>query len=314
MRNKELILHIGMHKTGSSSLQLYLRDTKDGDFEFLSWDKYGNSSNIVDCSGHTYKVYEKRLRKLLITATSKKVVLSAEHLFFIEDTDVLKNLNNILLEFFQRIKVYVYLRRQDKAALSFKQQAAKGRVKNQMPSSYLMGHENGALPNIDEKIYRYFDYHSKLVKWVDVFGKDNVFVRVFDKDALFESDVVSDFYSWAGLNGYATRKNVNESLCRNFSLISHKLLDMNYPAEVIDFVRQKIHPDDVSIKPYLTTAKSFFAAFSQSNYQLTQSGIIPFFNGFEFDDNEYSDEANDKLTESEYDFIIESVGEFYKAL
>jgi hypothetical protein len=82
MHKRTLILHIGMHKTGSSALQLALLKHKTDDYEFVTWDKFGNPSNIVKCEMGRYSIIVPRLEKLLNHTSSDRVILSAEHLFF----------------------------------------------------------------------------------------------------------------------------------------------------------------------------------------------------------------------------------------
>lgn len=65
MTDRSLILHIGMHKTGTSAIQLALLNLPKEDYDVLTVDKFGNASNIVDCSPNAEYSINSRLDKLL---------------------------------------------------------------------------------------------------------------------------------------------------------------------------------------------------------------------------------------------------------
>lgn len=310
MHKRTLILHIGMHKTGSSALQLALLKHKTDDYEFVFWDKFGNSSNIVKCEMERYSIIVPRLEKLLDHTSSNKVVLSAEHLFFLEDATSFKVLHSILSKHFEDIQIYVYLRRQDKAAISFKQQASKGRIKNQMPSSRLIGHEDNALPQITTHIFNYLNYFEKLEKWAGFFGRDNIHVRNFDKRLLIDRDIIADFSQWAKLDGLCLQKNVNSGVCRNISLINHKMLEMDFPPLLIDYIRKKNVPDNIDVTCSRQEAVVFYENFRECNEKLIDKNYLTVKNDFQNEFDCYPLQSNYNFNAEHSDFLMKSLLEY----
>ena len=92
------------------------------------------------------------------------------------------------------VKVLVYLRKQEKFLLS----------------AYIESIKQGSYLNFKEYIDKKLDlvdYYDLLSLWSSLFGKDNLIIRVFEKDKL-KGNIFEDFLSSAGIQD--TRKfNVN---------------------------------------------------------------------------------------------------------
>lgn len=197
---RTLYLHIGFHKTGSSSLQLalkrYAQQLKAMGFEFLGLGKKGNSSGAVEVFKRGERVYfqlNQRLDMLLASSTGERVIVSAEHLCFLHLRRDIEQVYTICSNYFDDIRVVIYLRRHDLQAVSFKKQSARGCALNMSSSSKLLGHSEGAFPRIDDNIKIYYDYFAKLQLWERVFGKASLTIREFSSEALRNGDIVSDF-------------------------------------------------------------------------------------------------------------------------
>lgn len=257
-----------MHKTGTSAIQLALLKLPSENYDVLTVDKFGNASTIVNCSSNAEYSINSKLDKLLKNAKKDTAILSAEHLFFLNEKESIVYLREKLSVVYDNIQVYVYLRRQDLAALSFKQQASKGSIKGQMPSSILMGHSESPLPEINEDVLRYYLYAEKLESWFDVFGRSNVHARNYDRNFLVNGDVVEDFSEWTGLPIKKNDVQVNNGVSLKFSLINHKLLEFDTSKELVLSVRRKMNFSMEKIQPSKEHMLNFYNNFSKSNERL----------------------------------------------
>ncbi|WP_299941495.1 hypothetical protein [uncultured Microbulbifer sp.] len=300
---RTLYLHIGFHKTGSSSLQLalkcYAQQLKAIGFEFLSLGKKGNSSGAVEVFKHGERVYfqlNQRLDMLLASSTGERAIVSAEHLCFLHLRRDIEQVHTVCSNYFDDIRVVIYLRRQDLQAVSFKKQSARGCALNMSSSSKLLGHSEGAFPRIDENIKIYYDYFAKLQLWERVFGKASLMIREFSSEALRGGDIVSDFSTFLRGDLAIPPCRVNEGVGRKQFLLTHKLLELGVAESEIKKLKPAMAGDKTVLKPSRSAAVDFFMQFKQSNQQLNdhylQHGSGLAFSG---DFSSYPVRGNDRL-------------------
>ncbi|HSC18881.1 MAG TPA: hypothetical protein VLC74_08205, partial [Rhizomicrobium sp.] len=90
-------------------------------------------------------------------------------------------LRDFLSKFFSRIRIVVYLRRQD----------------DFLVSTYSTGVKNGQTPPLRvpkmRRIDHRYNYAELLDRWVAVFGRENVICRKFEKASLTGGDLLQDF-------------------------------------------------------------------------------------------------------------------------
>jgi len=210
------ILHIGMPKTGSSSIQETL--DKENEIEECEYLKIGPSSNH---STIIYSLFSKRpelhhahraehrtkgqveefvryhkeqLRVTLTSIRSKQYIISGEDILFL-DEDELSALRSYLLQFSSEIFVIAYVR----PPLSFMQSAFQQNIKEGDLRFGIAGY--------------YPQYRNRFEKFDRVFGRDNVLLIKFHPDSLLAGDVVVDFCHRIGIS--IKNKNiprVNESI------------------------------------------------------------------------------------------------------
>ena len=198
---KEVVLHIGHQKTGSTSLQksLYAARADLRSQGILLPDTFGNSG-IATLLGHhlfgpdlltrhreswmklTPEAASQQARKQwqsiktdLATGNARKLIISSEHLFKPFDMASLAQGKAMLGEIADRIRVVVYVRSPAPASLSMLQEMLK-------------------TFQVDVR-YRKKEYvRDTLRNWVDVFG-DALEVLPFDKQQLVGGDIVADFHA-----------------------------------------------------------------------------------------------------------------------
>ena len=204
---RKLLLHVGSHKTGSTSLQRYLYENQDtlrdhGWSLFFSKNKknsssytsVGSSNSWVTLSGDKSK-FTAQLSPSIIQEVLKldgNVIISAEELswvFLIEDIQKIKE----LFEPYFSVHVLFYIRRQDKFLLSHYQQGFK--TKESSAASFY-GRELTPYPEFCEYFDMYLDYFKKVNNWVSVFSIDNISVRWFDVKSLIGSNIIDDFFNF----------------------------------------------------------------------------------------------------------------------
>ena len=224
---KTLYLHIGIHKTGSSSIQGFL----SGNSELLEKENYyypkeGSYYHPVAKSQAPLsmmllgkELYYLRnipltkikciqdIKKDIQQSISENVVVSSEHFRGLKNLDQIIELKNIFLPIVDNIKVLVYLRRQDLAFESEWSQNIKNGAKTLSFDDYLDGEIVFA-----ERGYDRFDYSTLLNNFAQVFGADNLIVRLFEKGQLHQGCVVLDFLMQIGVKqGNYSIERLNES-------------------------------------------------------------------------------------------------------
>ncbi|MEP0071222.1 MAG: hypothetical protein ABJE79_00855 [Marinomonas sp.] len=295
-----VILHIGMHKTGSTSLQKQLVNVNARlnklDWNYLYNNPVGNSSVLVDIEykdKSIFYVVNNKIEELLSEAKSAVNILSGEHFFAISDGREVQRLHHILSQKFNEIEVVVYLRRQDKVALSFKQQATKGNRKDVFLSSMLCGHSSAALPELIPNLKTYLSYSQKLEMWAKVFGAKNI--KVLDFDNLYEKDICADFSRAVNMPFKLKSLRSNEGVSRLASLVLHRLLERGSSSRLIAKIRGgfKEYRGD-KVLPKRSEAKAFYDAFSVENERLLEYGVA-FAQDFSYypEENQYEFELGD---------------------
>ena len=190
----------------------------------------------------------------------KKVILSSEyfwaspsmqagplyHLPSPENFDYITNFIRSCRDIFcifEKIKIVVYLRRQDEWLDSFFNQQLKDGFPIPSKNELLIGVKNHLL------------YHANLEIWAEYFGKDNLVVRNYDH--LVDGDVVKDFNKIAGISPQSlsqpkkTQDLVNAKLSRKSAALMQKAIDMNLSRELqalLSQVLQGLLSDRIPVK------------------------------------------------------------------
>lgn len=187
--NNTLLLHMGMPKTGSTALQYFLFINRDN-LEMYGWrypllvselpDVQGDQS-IVTNGNFFYKLihefeyeldtesdaWDKKWNQVLKHLESKNVILSSEAISVHETEKFLAG----AVKKYSNIKAVIYLRRQDRAVESFYNNRIKDGVFDGTFKDYLDSDE------VKEMCH----YMPKLQLISQIIGKENLFVRVYEK-------------------------------------------------------------------------------------------------------------------------------------
>lgn len=210
-------IHIGMPKTGTTSVQVYLMGKKSQPgWRYVSFGgapdmnremhamfgtaahkwywfaKRGESPERIAELGRQYKA---RLAEAILDAREENILISSEALSLIEKPGIIA-LREFLLPLCDRIRIVGYVRPPIGFMVSFFQQRVK--------SGYNTFDVTGTLPQ----------YRFRFEKFDEIFGKDNVLLRKFDPASFPGGCFVADFCRFIGMPGPGEVKRVNESLTR----------------------------------------------------------------------------------------------------
>jgi hypothetical protein len=246
---KAVYLHIGMPKTGTSSLQLFCEKNREIlkekgycypniPLRYLDASRTRNAhflvGNIFRKSGEPDTEATNRQREQGYRYIKEQfeqydyIVLSDEGIWKCLKTsprNIIGEVNDFCRAYSYQLKVIVYLRRQDDFLESYWKQKVRRRGATRTWKSFLKNTPS----------YVILDYYEHLKKISDVVGIENVIVRCYEKERFSGGSIYSDFLDVIGLEldekFVPLEKPVNLSLSNNYAEIKrimNKLLSDNW--------------------------------------------------------------------------------------
>jgi len=199
-KNKKCYIHIGMHKTGSTSIQTTLNKNTSDNFHYVQMDTPNHGGNIFTLfSDHPEKYHawrklgkskdeinkiaketEKQLIQNFTENNLNNFIISGEDIITLSHNELMK-FKSFLENYFDTIIIIGYVRSPKSYIESAFQQSIKGYLNNF---------------NIDGM---YPIYRNKFEKFDTVFDKENVKLFYFNPDTLVDKNVVLDFCSKVGM-------------------------------------------------------------------------------------------------------------------
>ena len=203
---RQIILHIGGEKTGTTSLQRFLFRNRElmkkrgmlfpitlGSENHMLLAVYASpnedtadlramlnltSDEMLD---RTCAELPQMLHDEIRQSQCQTVILSNEHCSSrLRKDESVARLFQLLDPIADNLRVIMYLRRQDQLLLSSYSTSVKSGNTQEL-----------RLPTKNE--YCHFDYANILDRWAKYFGVDNIDVRIYEPEALKDNDIVSDF-------------------------------------------------------------------------------------------------------------------------
>ena len=217
---KRCWLHVGMHKTGTTSLQVNLAKMKktvgwryikvggranmgkalcamfaSNPQNHSAFDKLGIPLEEIIVEGEKLK---KKLRKAILKTKQETIIISAEALSVAIDKKGIVALKEFLEPLCEEIRVIGYVRPPLGFKISIFQEAVK--------------HGKSVFDIADRKVH----YRKRFKKFDEVFGRENVILRKFDPANFSHHCIVADFCEQIGIEGPARSdiERTNESLTR----------------------------------------------------------------------------------------------------
>ncbi|MFZ3410095.1 hypothetical protein [Vibrio chagasii] len=326
-----LYLHIGCHKTGTSSIQQTLfnirtellrdgisvfcsdpkgRENKNGvSYNWFNL-KRENREELISGYGGKVKDYENLVEQLK-KHDSEVLIWSCEAFSFYFTPQDIKELERYLSPYFEEIKIIVYIRRQDRLLVSHYQESSK-RVNH---DSLYYGSSPTALPKQYDHYDEYLDYNERISKWASVFGEGNIIVRVFENAIKEYGDVTNDFLSIFGVNYDYTLINKNVSSGYNKTKLGHIVNTIpNVRRKIVNNVVANL-ADDRKLLPSRDEAKKVYSRYYESNKKLNKIYKVSEIESI-FDDcfDSYPSESNELWSEKQVNRLIsellKNTGEF----
>lgn len=211
-----LLLHIGTPKTGTTSIQnflsinmetlnangyyipAFLGRTNHRYMPFLAYpddrvDDFCISKNLLNDSNRTIERNKKmdELARMAQVHTDQSWIVSSEHLQSrLLTTDDIKRLKDICAMAFDKVKIILYIRNPFRAAISrYSTAIASGGTQLSFPPP---GAGNDIVCN-----------HKKtLERWLSCFEKEQIEVRLFQRNDFVLGDLLKDFCSCLGISSY----------------------------------------------------------------------------------------------------------------
>ncbi|EAK1250409.1 hypothetical protein A9406_07945, partial [Campylobacter lari] len=214
----ECYLHIGVEKTGSTSIQQFLYINREAikeqgyyfaqsvglknhwDLAFLGYSLFKKDSYVLNnFLSNTKEILlhkQKIIRRLQIELKGKtKVIFSSELLQSrLTSKNELKKLKKILYFLgFKKIYIICYIRNHFDMLISLYSEAIKwGEIDTLALYKKNIEYEFGYKKNLSH-FYHICDYKNILQLWGSVFGKKQLIVRIFDKKELYKGNLIKDF-------------------------------------------------------------------------------------------------------------------------
>lgn len=317
---KTLYLHIGSHKTATTSIQnaFYQHQEILGQHGYSFFTESssgrtlssGNTSDWIDCdhealrNGYGGKLHQPETLFEKLSAKPGNVIMSAEHFSWLFNADEINMIRQHAQKNFNNIKIIIYLRRQDKLVISHHQQASKGA---NLPAFGYYSGDSFAIPKSRANYDEYLDYNKKITLWADAFGTENISIRILEKNNLHGEDAVIDFFNLLGIKDDIQSLTVNESNGFERTKVGH-LVSQHLPPSPLAHLIRKGADNSGKLLPSRSEAIEFYSRYIDSNkalnrtYKISETDDI-FDNDFSF----YPEAAQDTWTEDSANRAITNI-------
>ena len=231
-------VHIGKHKTGTTTIQNFMAKNyeilKEKGFVFAKSATFNNQhlpfvntlNYLADAHEDIKLNYEdnwvfKAFKKEINENPNKIFIFSSEGFSLRSNREKsVKILKEMLKKLgFTEIKIIIYLRNQADSMVSVSSQNIKH---GHHPEYKTPANNNSNNIFFDKNIF--FNYKQAVSNYLNTFGKENLIVKLFDKNEFYEGDLIKDFLHILGLkldDSFILPPNQNESL----DLIGFELLE-----------------------------------------------------------------------------------------
>jgi len=307
---RKLILHIGSQKTGSTTLQRTLYANQSHLLE-QGWSLFcstpagkstsrGNVNKWINdrvAGGSVRRGFAEQLNKL-----NGDVIASSEGFSWLSTHQAVDELGSELKRFFDQVRVFVYIKRQDLMVISHYQQGSK-----KSPAYRFYASGNRALPPYRPAYQNLLNYNQRLSSWAEIFGETNLFIRVCDRQTLEGGDVVDDFSFVSGLQlpDRIPWRNVSNGFEK--TKVGHLMTSLDIPQHMRRHIESGLD-NTGKLKPSATQARQFYDHFREGNkslnarFRVTEHEYL-----FNDDFSMYPDAAEDTWSEKSANQAIENI-------
>jgi hypothetical protein len=305
---KKCILHIGTEKTGTTTLQAFLGINREALLEqgyfvprslsphpplanherlttfALREEKVNDDLRVAAGVKDAAQVVQHRAEVVAelkaeiasFDASDTTLLLTNEHCQSrLVEVDEVGTLRSMLSEFANNFQIVVYLRPQHELATSLYDQALK--------AGYF---DIDIIPFTDPKTMlwisrNFFQYDDLTKRWSEVFGRQSMTVRLFQREHLRDKNIVSDFAQLVGisLSNLSQVRDQNQSVGRSFqqALNAINRFGAAHPGAISPETRTKLidlftkAAPEPSMKPTRRAAADFLKQFESGNEFVRQT-------------------------------------------
>lgn len=313
---KKLYIHIGTGKTGTTSIQSTLYNSRE--YLRACGVKYADSgrnginhhalcfNSFAYRTGRLSKEHLKsnfdKLRQELKVTNCERIVVSSEDYPGLDSAEVSELIN--YFSDLAEVHVIVYLRRQDLFLESWYAQIIKA------------GEIQSEISVLQKELERenFLDYYSLVERWSDkLSSKSHIHVRPFERSSFYNQDIVLDFLNLMGVTNVKPNLLDRDGVDENVALtrVQIEIVKALYSIGI----EPKSAPDvlipyegfDSHDKVYLSEVerKSLMEKYNASNQELAKKYVGVESNAF-FSDNTYPCRKVE-LLQSKIDFILQAL-------
>jgi len=187
-KGKVVWLHIGTWKTGTTSIQRFLRNNvnwlKQNDYYLPTQDGLLNAPTAKNLCNHSPIISGDMeiltvLKEAILKTKARNIILTSENIGYANPEQV-RHLRVALAGC--DVRVVVYLRRQDQYTQSLYGQHIRGGNKTTLVFEEHL-----------KKHYRKYEYDKLLSVFSDIFGQKNIIVRPYEKQQWWNENLIEDF-------------------------------------------------------------------------------------------------------------------------
>lgn len=319
---KKLILHIGSHKTGSTSIQkaLFIHaqelrkkgfnpilEVKNNEEVFSNLGCFFANNTGINCNFlETGAIIKNNFFTFLDNRTNISKtnidIISSEEFSFITSRKNIESLYKELKKTYDNIKVIVYLRRQDRQLISHYQQASRAPG----ATSYIYGNEPVAIPQHSQEMDIYLNYYDRISMWGDIFGDENIDIVSFDKIILQKSGLIHDFFTRIGIDISVSEIKDNFSFGKMTTKVKHMSMQEGYSREQSFIFNKLFDKDKIKLTPSRSDATSIFNRYKESNEKLAHRFNLECDDFFDSKFS-YPEISNETWTEEEANQVIRAL-------
>ncbi|HEX2590790.1 MAG TPA: hypothetical protein VHL34_04820 [Rhizomicrobium sp.] len=306
---KKLVLHIGVKKTGSTTLQQFLSKNRPNLREQNA--VYLRSPGKI-VGGKFFELFQARepdrtkvdnftaaFRREILGCedTGVRVAIASDEALCEMRRDSAVALQQFLSSFFKEVEIVVYLRRQDEAMASHYSTSLRGGGTRLVP-----------LPEEPDLKLKTLHYEQMLEVWASAFGESWVRPRLYDRKELIDGDLLRDFLTVCGLNpngNFNHIDNANTELSKDVQLFMG-MLNKHIPARINGKPNPARGPlfhmfDDFpdtgkGMKPTRGEAEAFYQNFREINENVRRRWFKGREKLFDEDFSKYPEKRSDVLT------------------
>lgn len=275
---RRLWLHIGSHKTGTTTAQ----DTFRFNRKLLAGRGLGFAHGTGVSRLHEYLstidaahflpqgfhvIDPQAFAAHVAEAKGDTVFASSENFSFFFAIGPIAALAAALRAHFDEVRILAYIRRQDRHAISHHQEGARP---DRPPEGALWGHSLTALPEPQPLQRLYLDYNARLALWEEIFGVENVTVRMYERAHLKNRDIVADILSVLGVSdeGIQPVADKNNGLGLQKAKVGHLANSIFGDPRITAALTRALPPNDPKMLPKADSARAFLEPYRDSNRAL----------------------------------------------